>query len=287
MIALITGGAKRIGAYIAMHLARSGYDIILHYNVSESEAMATSNLIRSEVAGGANSYHHPHSAPNRTINCELVHADFLRDADIAKLIDLIQQRNIDVLVNNAAIVVNDRLRQAKPLTSKMAPAIPVTSNSLSGHMRINCEVPVLLMQAMGQNDRIIDFSANSIDNPSTDTQRHSRKNIINMLDWVIYKAPTNFCSYALSKFALYKATQVAAKSLAPNIRVNGIALGQVLVNSRQNIALHEGSVLASPLQCKPSIEEIERIVTFILKSNSMTGHIINIDGGMHLNDGNL
>ena len=37
-LALITGSAKRIGAAIAVHFARSGYDIIIHYNKSESEA---------------------------------------------------------------------------------------------------------------------------------------------------------------------------------------------------------------------------------------------------------
>ena len=37
-LALITGSAKRIGAAIAVHFARSGYDLIIHYNKSESEA---------------------------------------------------------------------------------------------------------------------------------------------------------------------------------------------------------------------------------------------------------
>ena len=33
--ALITGGAKRIGKEIALHLARSGYDLVIHYNNSK------------------------------------------------------------------------------------------------------------------------------------------------------------------------------------------------------------------------------------------------------------
>ncbi len=36
--ALVTGGAKRIGKDIALFLAKSGYDIALHYNTSEREA---------------------------------------------------------------------------------------------------------------------------------------------------------------------------------------------------------------------------------------------------------
>ncbi|NOR44769.1 MAG: SDR family NAD(P)-dependent oxidoreductase, partial [Candidatus Delongbacteria bacterium] len=45
--ALITGAAKRIGAEIAIELARSGYDIALHYNFSEEEALQTQNTIRN------------------------------------------------------------------------------------------------------------------------------------------------------------------------------------------------------------------------------------------------
>ncbi len=44
--ALITGGAKRIGAYLAIGLAAEGYDIALHYNTSETEAIETSGKIR-------------------------------------------------------------------------------------------------------------------------------------------------------------------------------------------------------------------------------------------------
>ena len=36
--ALITGGAQRIGAHLALRLAEAGYNIILHYHHSSKEA---------------------------------------------------------------------------------------------------------------------------------------------------------------------------------------------------------------------------------------------------------
>ncbi len=45
---LVTGGARRIGRGIALHLARQGFRVAIHYNSSEAEARAV-----AEECGGA------------------------------------------------------------------------------------------------------------------------------------------------------------------------------------------------------------------------------------------
>ena len=45
---LVTGAAKRIGRGIALHLAKHGFRVAIHYNTSETEARAT-----AEECGGA------------------------------------------------------------------------------------------------------------------------------------------------------------------------------------------------------------------------------------------
>ena len=44
--ALVTGAARRIGKAIALHLAREGWDIALHYLNSEQEAEEVAASIR-------------------------------------------------------------------------------------------------------------------------------------------------------------------------------------------------------------------------------------------------
>ena len=45
--ALVTGAAKRIGREIALELAATGFDIIVHYNSSHDEAVKTAHAIEA------------------------------------------------------------------------------------------------------------------------------------------------------------------------------------------------------------------------------------------------
>ncbi len=40
-VALVTGGAKRLGRQIALDLARAGWDVAIHYSTSKSAAEST------------------------------------------------------------------------------------------------------------------------------------------------------------------------------------------------------------------------------------------------------
>ena len=53
--------------------------------------------------------------------------------------------------------------------------------------------------------------------------RGKNNNIINIIDQRVFKLTPFFFSYTLSKTGLYTLTKTSAMSLAPNIRVNGIA----------------------------------------------------------------
>ena len=84
-LALVTGGAHRLGKAFALTLARNGYDILLHYHSAEDEARQTQSEIES--------------VGSRVI---LARADLTDPAQIASL--LTEVESLSVLVNSAAFM---------------------------------------------------------------------------------------------------------------------------------------------------------------------------------------
>ena len=87
----------------------------------------------------------------------------------------------------------------------------------------------------------------------------------------------------MAKAGLWALTQSMALALAPRIRVNGIGPGPALPNTaadaRQQFARQSASV---PLHRGTSPEEIARAVLAILALPAMTGQMLALDGGQHL-----
>ncbi len=72
-------------------------------------------------------------------------------------------------------------------------------------------------------------------------------------------------------------------SLAPNIRVNGIAPGPTLKNKRQTGKHFRKQYLATPLKRQVDVSQICNAVDFFIKNKSITGQVIAVDGGQSLN----
>lgn len=107
-------------------------------------------------------------------------------------------------------------------------------------------------------------------------------NIVNLVDErVLHPTPAYF-SYSLSKSVLWTATRTLAQSLAPQIRVNAIGPGPVLPHSRQSQAEFDRSVEALPLQRHAGPDAIADGVMILLNTPTMTGQMLALDGGEHL-----
>ncbi len=72
-------------------------------------------------------------------------------------------------------------------------------------------------------------------------------------------------------------------SLAPNIRVNGIAPGPTLKNKRQTEKHFRKQYLATPLKRQVNVNEICNAVDFLIKNRSITGQVLDVDSGQSLN----
>ena len=160
--------------------------------------------------------------------------------------------SIGLIVNNAAIFVIDTLSN-------------LTENDLINTLKINFSTPLLLCRS------ILDS-----------TSYNKQINIINILDVMIYQLPKNFTSYYFSKYMLANLTKLLAKVYAPKVRVNGIALGQILKNDRQNTSKFNHESINNPLKHKVGIKEIHSTINFIMTNQSITGQIISLDSGTHL-----
>ncbi len=85
-IALVTGSSKGIGRAIANELATNGFDIIIHYNKSESEAMEASEEIKA-----------------KGVEVHIVQADLTKDSEVEDMFRSISEftDKLDLVVNNA------------------------------------------------------------------------------------------------------------------------------------------------------------------------------------------
>ena len=184
----------------------------------------------------------------------LIKGNLSKEKDILKIIKFSKSKMkfFDCLINNASIFENDKLEN-------------FSSKSWEKHISTNLKAPALLSK---------EFSKNT---------RGKNNNIINIIDQRVFKLTPYFFSYTISKTGLYTLTKTSAMSLAPNIRVNGIAPGPTLKNKRQSEKHFKKQYMATPLKRQVDVEQICNAVDFFIKNRSITGQVISIDSGQSLN----
>ncbi len=184
----------------------------------------------------------------------LVNGDLSKETDVNKIIKFAKSKlkYFDCLINNASLFENDKLEN-------------FTTNSWDQHLRTNLRAPALLSKEFAKNIR------------------GKNNNIINIIDQRVFKLTPFFFSYTISKTGLYTLTKTSAMSLAPNIRVNGIAPGPTLKNKRQSEKHFKKQYMATPLKRQVDVKQICNAVDFFIKNRSITGQVISVDSGQSLN----
>lgn len=234
-VAIVTGGARRIGRAIVEDLARHGWAVAIHCNSSRIEADSLAAAI--VAAGGA---------------AAVIQADL---ADLGSVAGVVYDSattlgKASLLVNNASILVEDHVGTLDP-------------SLFNRQMTVNFAAPVFLARA---------FAAVA----------ESDGNVVNIVDQRAWRTAPTYFSYQMSKSALWAATRTLAQALAPRIRVNAIAPGPVLKNTRQDPGDFAAQTVALPLGRGPDLAEFGRTVRYLVENRSITGQMIGLDGGQHL-----
>ncbi len=159
---------------------------------------------------------------------------------------------IGVLVNNASLFDRDSWND-------------VTRTSWDSHLEPNLRAPFVLSQGFA---RALPAGAEGV--------------VINMLDARVWALTPNFVSYTVSKAGLWALTQSLALALAPRIRVNGIGPGPTLQSTAESDAEFARLQQRLPLGHGATAAEVGRAAIAILSLPSLTGQMLALDGGQHL-----
>jgi NAD(P)-dependent dehydrogenase (short-subunit alcohol dehydrogenase family) len=181
-------------------------------------------------------------------------ADLAQERDVEPLLPAARDAlgPIGVLVNNASTFERDEWHDA-------------TRDSWDLHLEPNLRAPFVLAQ---------DF-AHALPEGSEGV-------VLNMIDMRVWSLTPHFVSYTVSKAGLWALTQSLALALAPRVRVVGIGPGPALPNARQTQAQFDRQAASTPLRRGTTPEEVAQAALALLALPSVTGQMLALDGGQHL-----
>jgi NAD(P)-dependent dehydrogenase (short-subunit alcohol dehydrogenase family) len=245
--ALITGGARRLGAAMVAELAEAGWAVAIHCNGSVDEAEAVADAVRG--AGG---------------RAAVLQADLMDESQTDALVPRATQAlgaPLSLLINNASIFEHDRMGA-------------MTRRSWDRAVETNLRAPMVLTQAFGEQAPRAETDPRGLP--------RARACVVNMLDQRVLKPTPEFMSYGVAKAGLWAFTRMAAQGMAPHVRVNAIGPGPTMQGERQSRAHFDAQQAATLLQRGADSGDIRAGLRYILDADGFTGQILALDGGQHL-----
>lgn len=158
---------------------------------------------------------------------------------------------LDVLVNSSAVMERTPLGQ-------------VTATAWDAMMALNLRAPFLLAQAAAPH------------------LSEGKGAIVNIADLAAFETWPAYIPHGISKAGVVYMTGALARVLAPNVRVNAIAPGAVLLpdgwTEDDAARLRE----STPLARLGSPQDVVDAMLYLLHSDYVTGETVIVDGGRHV-----
>jgi 3-oxoacyl-[acyl-carrier protein] reductase len=238
-VALVTGASRGIGAAIAERLAADGASVVVNYVKAEREAVAVAERVRR--AG---------------VRALVLQADVGDPVQAARLVtDAVgQMGRLDILVNNAALVLPEPMGAIEPARVRAQFATNVDG--------VIAAVQAAIEHLPSGGGRVINISS-----------------LI-----ASYPLPA-MTVYAAAKGALDAMTRVWAKELGPKgVTVNAVAPGPVETDlMRENLDDATRTIFEkrTPLGRIGTPDDIADVVAFLASPDArwVTGHVLAASGG--------
>jgi len=181
---------------------------------------------------------------------EPIPADLADAAAARGLADLAAGRlgRLDVLINSAAVMVRQEVAD-------------VTPDSWDATLDLNLRAPFFVAQG------------------AIPHLRRAHGKIVNLADEAAFEVWPTYLPHCISKAGVVMLTQGLARALAPEITVNAVAPGAVLLPEDWDEATRAHFAETTPLRRLGDPEDVVRAVRFLLESDYVTGTVVVVDGG--------
>lgn len=238
-VALVTAGARRLGRAVVLKLAERGARVVIHYYHSAEEAAATAAEV--ERLGG---------------EARLVCGDLSQVEQAQRVVSEAAAAwgRLDILVNNAAVFFH-------------TPPGQVSEEQWDRLFDVNLKGAYFSTQQAAAEMR-----RNDGDPPEVGV-------IINFVDTGIYITWRGYTPYLITKAGVEQMTYGLAKELAPDIRVNAVALGPVLLPDDHTAEEAKKFAAATLLQRLGSSDALAEAVLYLIEADFVTGVVLPVDGG--------
>lgn len=158
---------------------------------------------------------------------------------------------LDVLVNSAAVMVRTPVGEVMP-------------GEWDSIFAINLRAPFFLSQAAA---------------PHLAGRQGA---IVNLADLAAFETWPGYVPHGVSKAGVVQMTRALARVLAPDVRVNAVAPGTVLLPEAWPEDAAKRLAETTPMRRHGAPEDVTRTVIFLLESDYITGETIVVDGGRHI-----
>lgn len=241
---LVTGGAVGIGRKIIIEFARNGYNVVINYNTSLSEAKELEEYIKSSYK----------------VKTLIIKCDISNEIEVETMIDSIIEKfnHIDVVVNNAAIELNSEF-----FTKTKDGFNKVLDINLIGTFLVSKYASKYMLEE--KKGHIINITSNNAINkydPNTLEYDASKAGIISL---------THNLAKQLAPF-------INVNAVAPG----WVATNKIIELDKQldyQFIKEESKKIYKNRFAKP--EEIASLVYYLTTNNYINDEIIRIDGGTY------